>query len=227
MRNKSLNGDQPEGKVIIPGFGSMMPKALELFERALDGKKHFQEKIEKYASSAHPTVRELLLLEWFRNWLSFLKPKLPDGDSPTTAAGLWQYWNEHPDEFLALTSAGEEIISYLESTDQLKADRNQGHVQMHELIKDDELVFAAWYPFVEELYKKKKRGAPVTRRLVAVRALQMQVDGNSLRRVTQELCDCGKGKKVKHGERCEQQMRQSILSLTKLLQKCGIEFPIS
>jgi hypothetical protein len=222
MPRKTVKQDRLPGNEKLPDFGSMTPKVLEVFERGFAEKDHARETIERYASKPNPTVREMLLLAWFRNWLSFLGPKLPDGDSPTTAAGVWQYWVDHQDELLALTAVREEIISYLETRDQIEADKKQGHGQMVELIRDDQLTFMAWYPFVEELYAKKKRGAPAVRRLTAVQALQMQVDGNSLSKITRELCDCGMGNEVKHDERCEQQMRQSLISLRKLLQKCRI-----
>jgi hypothetical protein len=221
MRGKPVKKDQPLGKTELPDLGSMTPKALELFERALAEKKYVEEKIETYASKPHPTVRELLLLAWFRNWLKFLEPRLPDGDSPT-AASVWIYWDEHLDELRELAEAREEIISYLQPTDQIEADKNQAHVQMVELIGGDQLAFLAWYPVVEELYKKKKRGAPTTRRLTAVRALQMLDNNWKLKKVTKELCDC---RNDQHDEHCQQRIRQSIISLNKLLEKCGVKPP--
>jgi hypothetical protein len=71
-----------------------------------------------------------------------------------------------------------------------------------------------------KLETKPGRGRPAIRRLTAVRALQMQIDNKlDLEAVTQELCDC----KHDHSECCEQQMRQIINNLRKLLRKCGLE----
>jgi len=220
MPRKALKQDQL-GNRKLPDLGSMTPKALEVFERGFAEKEYVREKIETYALKPHPTIRELLLLAWFRNWLNLLEPKLSYGDSPKTAASVWQYWVDHLDELLAHAAVREEIISYLESRDQIEAGKNQDHKQMVELIGDDRLTLLALHPLVEKIYAKKKRGAPVTRRLTAVRALQIQIDKSwDLKKVTQELCDCGK---AAHDESCEQQMRQSIGTLKRLLRKWGTE----
>src|SRR5690242_8419838 len=111
---EKLNMEQNPQNEKSPDLGAIMPMALEVFERALAEKKCVRERIEAYASKRNATVRELLLLAWNRNWLSFLEPKLPDDDPPITAAGVWQYWVDHPDQLRELGSARQEISSYLE-----------------------------------------------------------------------------------------------------------------
>lgn len=94
-----------------------------------------------------------------------------------------------------------------------------------DLIQQDGVTFLAYYPVIDKMFgkleRKPGRGRPATRRLTAVRALQMQIDNSwTLKKVTSKVCDCGK---AAHNDFCEQQLRQSIISLRKLLSKCGVE----
>lgn len=140
-----------------------------------------------------------------------------------TGANVWQYWDHHPNEYSAHHKLKNEILSYIESPDDQRNRALREKVAMTNLIQQDRLTFVAYYPVVEKmsgkLATKPGRGRPATRRMTAVSALQMQIDGNPLKKVTHNLCDCGK---AKHDEYCEQQMRQSILAVKRTLRKCEV-----
>lgn len=203
-----------------PDLGPITPKIIELFERALAGKRNVQEKIRHYSSKPSPTVRDQLTLTWLRNWLSILDPRLPD-EGPPTAVRVWRYWINHPGELRKLTSADDEIMNYLLDRDEVKVAADSTKLQMLEMINKDKLALLALYPVVEELCRKK-RGRPITRGPIAVRALQLQIDNNwTWKRITSELCDCGRI----HDKHCKEKIRQSVLALEKLLGKCRPERP--
>ncbi len=105
-RNLSLGSKKP------PDLGQITPKLIEPFERALAEKEDLQNRIAKYASKQRPTIRELLILAFFRNCLSFLEPSLPNGYSPA-AASIWSYWAQHPEECKGNKALGDAILGYL------------------------------------------------------------------------------------------------------------------
>jgi hypothetical protein len=90
---------------------------------------------------------------------------------------------------------------------------------MHELCQRAPVTYVALYPLIKQIYRQKP-GRPVERRLAAVQALQMQIDkGETLKKITTKVCDCGKSE---HGTYCEENLRQSIISLKKLLRQFRI-----
>lgn len=203
----------------LPDVGAATPKIVEFWERALSGKESDRNDIAQYAAKQPLTVREKLIFAWLRNKLSLLEPPLPVR-TPANALNVWNYWIDHPDEMRTIVSLQDEITSYLGPPEQIASIATQSHVHMLDLIRDDDLTFMALAPVVGEM-NKKKRGRPATRRFAAVGALQMQMDNKwNLKKVTPEVCDCGKAR-LRHDQYCEQQLRQSIVSLRKLLRKIG------
>jgi hypothetical protein len=204
-----------------PDLGPVTPGVLELFQRGLAGKKDVQEKIKHYSSKLRPTIRDLLTLAWYRNWLTILQPPLPAG-APPTPASVWKRWFDHDKELKRLGSLGDEIRSYLAGSGEVSADRDHVWRQMHELIACDDLTYSALYPVVKKLLRKK-RGRPITRGPIAVRALQLKVDKKwPWMRIANEVCDCSKGS---HDGYCRDNIRQSVAALEKLITRCGLEVP--
>jgi hypothetical protein len=68
-----------------------------------------------------------------------------------------------------------------------------------------------------------QQGRPVSKRTVAVQALQMQLTGKTWREITEALCECGK---AKHTASCHGAMRQSVAKLKRALAAYGIEASI-
>jgi hypothetical protein len=221
--------ERVEGRTILknktlPDLGPMTPKVLELFERALAEREYLKRWIEELSSKSKSTIRDQICLALYRHQLSFREPPLPGGGS-LIGATLWEYWAGHQLECRKYCRLENEIRSYLETPESLYRRALSGKVAMMNLIRQDSVMFLANYQAVDEMFgkleRKPGRGRPATRRLTAVRALQMQIDKNcDLKKVTQERCDCGK---AAHNESCEQQMRQSIGTLKRLLRKWGTE----
>jgi len=209
----------------VPDVGAATAKIVELFERGLAEREDLKKWIEELSSKANPTIRDRLCLALYRHQLSFREPPLPSGD-PLTGATLWEYWASHPTEYRKYCRLETEIQSYLEPPETRLSRAKSIRQGMIDLIQQDSVTFLAYYPVIEKMFGKPETkagpGAPVTRRLPAVRAVQMQIDNDwNLKRVTKELCDCGND----HSQYCEQRMRQSIISLKKLLHKCKVEPP--
>jgi len=212
-----------------PVFGADLGKErsnfISLFEKALAEKAQLKAWIEDLSSKSKTTVREGLCLALYRHQLSYREPLLPDG-TLLTGEALWEYWHDRPAEVHQHGRIETEILSYLRSPDALYDRAVRRKAATIELVKRDPLVFMACYPVIEEmlgkLRKKSGRGAPVTRRrLMAVRALQLQIDNDwTLKQITLKVCNCTK---LEHDEFCEQQVRQSIIRLKRLFRKCGVE----
>jgi hypothetical protein len=98
----------------LPDLGSATAtrRAIEVFERALQGKQDLQHKIQRYTAKSHPCVRDMLKLCFFRNELSLIDPVLSSGDLPA-AIRLWKYWIDHPEELRRYTNLRNDILSYL------------------------------------------------------------------------------------------------------------------
>jgi hypothetical protein len=204
-----------------PDFGAATTKITEEWERSFSQREDIRRKIAQHASKPHPTVREALVLAWFRKLLDMLEPVLPV-ETSMSATNVWQYWIDHPKEFGNIATVHDEITTYLGTAEQIDRMDEQAKARKLEMIKGDQVTFMALYPVVDLLYAKK-RGRPPTRRLAAVRGLQMQNDNKlTLKEVMPKVCDCGK---AAHDEYCEEKLRQSIRALRKLLGECGIELP--
>ncbi len=203
----------------LPDLGSATRRVTELFDRALQGKQDLQNKIRHYATKPDPSVRDLLTLCYYRNELSFVNPPLPSGDLPA-GIQLWRYWIYHPEELRRHQSLREDILSYLIAPEDFKAREDRTKAKMLELLVRDSVTLLAFYPIVKEL--GNSRGRPVSRRPMAVKALQMKLSTNrKWREITSIICDCGKDI---HTD-CVQAVRQSVIGLKRLLRKCGTEVP--
>jgi hypothetical protein len=215
---------QVPGNSNAPNLGTATPKFLELFDHAVAKREDLKKWIAELSSKPNLTIRDRLFLALHRHQLSFSEPPLPAGVS-LTGMHLWEYWDSHWEELPKYWQFENEIRSYLEPPETLHNRALSNKLAMMDLIQQDSLTFLAYYPVIDKMFGKLEtkpgRGRPATRRLTAVRALQMQIDNKlDLETVTQELCDCGK---KDHSECCKQQMRQSINSLRELLRKCGLE----
>jgi len=73
--------------------------------------------------------------------------------------------------------------------------------------------------------KRPKRGQPVSKRHLAVKALDMKCvyPALTLRDATDKLCPCGKGVGG-HSDKCREQLRQQINGLVKFLKSFGHDF---
>lgn len=207
-----------------PNLGTATSKIVDLFDRALAERKDLEKWIEELSSKPNHTIHDQLCLGLYRHQLSFREPPLPLG-VPLTGVNLWDYWGSHYAEYQKYRQLEGEIWSYLEPTETLHRRALSNKLAMIDLIQQDSVTFLAYYPVIDKmlgkLERKPGRGRPATRRLTAVRALQMQIDNSwTLKKVTSKVCDCGK---AAHNGYCEQQLRQSIISLRKLLRKCGVE----
>jgi hypothetical protein len=219
-----MNEKPPSESGNVPDLGAATSKIVELFERGLAERADLKEWIKELSSKSNPTIRDRLWLALYRHLLSFREPPLPPG-VPLTGYNLWDYWASHNAEYQKYRELEREIESYLEPPETLHGRAVATERAMIELIPKDSVTFLALYPVIDEMFgklqKKSGRGRPVTRRLAAVHALQMQIDnGWKLKKVTSKVCDCTK---ATHDDSCEQQLRQSIMTLEKLLSKCGVE----
>ena len=203
-----------------PSLGAAEAKFVGLFERALDERAELKRWIETLSSKSKPTVRERLCLALYRHQLSFREPPLPRG-AFLTGVSIWDHWSSHEAEHQEHCRLEAEIRSYLESPEAVRnrAERNKATTMT--LIQLDQLTFMACYPVVDEMYgklqKKSGRGAPATRRLIAVQALQMHSDGGrTWASITEEICDCPK---KEHDWRCAEAMRQSVNGLKRFLRR--------
>jgi hypothetical protein len=74
----------------------------------------------------------------------------------------------------------------------------------------------------------KPRGRPVTKRQIAIKALEKQMLEPerrwSYRQLAQKFCKCGKDK---HDSSCAQALRQSMLQLRKILAKYAPHLPVN
>ena len=219
-----MNEKLPPESGNVPDLGAATTKFVELFDRALADRAVLKKLIAELSSKSNPTIRDRLCLALYRHQLSFLEPPLPPG-VPLTGYNLWDYWASPNAEYKKYRKLEREIESCLEPPETLHARAVATKRAMIELIPKDSVTFLALYPVIDEMFgklqKKSGRGRPVTRHLAAVRALQMQIDnGWKLKKVTSKVCDCTK---ATHDDFCEQQLRQSIMKLEKLLSKCGVE----
>jgi hypothetical protein len=209
-----------------PDFGPGAAQILGMWERLLSRKEGVRKAIARYAAKQCPRIQELLILASFRKLLEMLEPPLPAG-IPMNATNIQKFWIDHPNELNNITDVHADIVSYLRTAEEIEMIQNQSKIRMLETIKNDQLTILALYPVMEDLYAKKP-GRPITRRLVAVRGLQMQIDNKqidnkwTLKRTAREVCDCGK---ATHDGYCERQLHQTIIKLRKLLGECGIECP--
>jgi hypothetical protein len=202
-----------------PDLSAVTPKYLELFERALAETPQLRKSIEELSLKSNPTVRDLLCLALYRHQLSFYEPQLPVG-VPLTPSTLWQYWAKRKPELQAHQAIQQEILSYLMTDKELESHRQRSMLKELEFVEQDQMAFVAMYPIIEQRYRKK-RGAPATKRPIAAKALQMQLDKKlSLARVTPKVCECGK---ATHDNLCENNLEKSIKSLRKLLRRFGIQ----
>src|SRR6266542_6471817 len=108
MKEERFSGDSK-----TPNLGTVTPKIVELFERALAERKDLKKRIEELSSRSNPTVRDQLWLALYRQQLSSLEPQLPAGVS-LTGMHLWQYSISHPEEYRKDCQIENEIRSYLE-----------------------------------------------------------------------------------------------------------------
>jgi hypothetical protein len=204
-------------------LGSATTKFVELFELSLTEREDLKKWIDELSSKSNPTIRDRLCLALFRHQLSFREPPVPPG-VPLTGVNLREYWVGHYAEYRKYQQLEDEIRSYLETPEALHSRALTNKLKMMELVQQDRVTYLACYPIIDKMFgtlqKKSGRGRPVTRRLTAVRALQMQIDNSwKLKKVTSKVCDCAK---ATHDTYCEQQLRQSIVKLEKLLRKCGV-----
>jgi hypothetical protein len=201
-----------------PDLGAATPKVLELFARALEDRTELRRRIKVYSAKEVPTVRDQLGLAWCRNQLRFLEPDLPVG-AALTPASLWLYWIEHEEEQQKFHSEQNKIMGYLIGPEEGSARESWAKQQMLEFVSVDSITYLAFFPAVEDLFKKKP-GRPVTRGPVAVRALQLKWDKNpKWQKIADEICDCGQRK---HCETCWQSIRQAAMALQRLLKRHGL-----
>ena len=76
----------------------------------------------------------------------------------------------------------------------------------------------------ERIARKKTRGRPPDRKLLAVEAYELKASQPELTwdDVAENLCDCRKGK---HDGTCREAIRQDVIRLQKALKKCGVALP--
>src|ERR1039458_1600417 len=183
-------------KVGTHRYRSLTTKFVELFERSLTERADLKKWIDELSSKSNPTIRDRLCLALYRHQLSFREPPSPPG-VPLTGMNLWEYWSGHYAENLKYLQLENEIRSYLETPETIHNRALTNKLKMINLIQQDSITFLACYPIIDKIFgtlqKKSGRGRPVTRRLAAVRALQMQIDnGWKLKKVTSKVCDCTK-----------------------------------
>jgi hypothetical protein len=201
-----------------PDLGAATPKVLKLFARALEDRTELTRKIEVYCAKEVPRVGDQLALAWCRNQLRFLEPDLPVGTA-LTPTSLWRYWIEHEEERKKFRLEQNKIMGYLVGPEEGSTIGDRVKQQMLELVSGDKITYLALFPAVEELFENK-RGRPVTRGPVAVRALQLKWDKNpKWQKIADELCDCGQRK---HSESCRQSIRQAAMALQRLLNRQGL-----
>jgi hypothetical protein len=219
-----MNEKPPSEGGNSPNLGSATTKVVELIERSLAEKADLKKWIDELWSKSNPTIRDRLCLALYRHQLSFREPPLPP-EVPLNGVNLWEYWASHNAEYRKYRRLEDGIWSYLEPPETLHGREVTTKRAMIELIQKDSVTFLALYPVIDKMFgklqKKSGRGRPVTRRLTAVRALQLCIDKNwTLSRITREVCDCGN---ATHEDRCQQRIRQSMSGLKKLLIRCGIK----
>jgi hypothetical protein len=202
-----------------PDLGPITPQIIELFDHAVQGGAELRQRIKMYEMKIHPSIRDLLVLMYLRNQLSFIDPPLAAKEKPN-GTNVWRYWGSHDEEFQNQNALKDEIISYLTPPERAKEAENRAKLAMHELIGQDRFTLLALYPIVEEMYKSPK-GRPVARRHIAAAALQMKISTNwSWTKITNELCDCSKPKHDKH---CKESLRQSVITLKALFRRQGLK----
>jgi hypothetical protein len=200
-------------------LSSAYPQILDLYEQALNERQQLRKLIAELSAKSNHTVHDCLCLALYRQQLSFREPPLPNGIE-LTAASLWQYWAEHWQEYKEYQAIQDEIETYLFSREERKAATAARKLKELELYSHDPTLYVALYPIIEERYRRKS-GRPVERPLLAVQGLQLQLDeGLTLKQVTAKVCDC---KKAEHADCCEQNLRQSMDRIKRLLRRFRIK----
>ena len=164
------------------------------------------------------SVEDALTFAYLRHLLDLVDLPLKRGTGDT-GLDIFNYWVTRSVEFRQLCASGAEIASYLLPSES-KAAIAQGAKRKIAGLLPAELAFDS-VPVLDRFFATP--GAPVTMRLIAVRALQIKIDkGSGLSRITREVCPCGK---PRHDEKCKQVVKQSMMALKKLLARCGVQLP--
>jgi hypothetical protein len=202
-----------------PELASIMKDdAVRWFDRLRSARTALAQSVQSLSLTSSRSVKDALIFAYFRKVLDLVELPLKQG---TGGAGvdIFNNWANRSVEFRRLCTTGSEIASYLLPSGS-KADIAQEAKKEIAGLLPAELVFVS-VPVLDTFFAV--RGAPVKMRSIAVRALQMKIEKNwTLSRITREVCPCGK---PSHGEKCKQVVRQSMISLKKLLVRCGIELP--
>jgi hypothetical protein len=122
-------------------------------------------------------------------------------------------------------SAGAELarlVSYISPNKRLDADQAQGILgEYDKLMGEASIPTATKMAFLNGMKRAaetRRRGRPAERRSLAVSGLEMKHAGAKLTEVTAKLCPCTK---KEHDLYCEQTMRQSVMTLQRLLRRNG------
>jgi hypothetical protein len=167
--------------------------------RVRDVREELGRRIQRGSASSPLTIADQLLLAYYQKALSFIEPLSPE---KRFHAG-WPINCSSPDRQKEVR----QILQILDYLAPKSAEMKKG------LLRALPISCRISY---------KKKGAPVTRREAALRALQLQIDtGRTWTSIAQEVCDC----KKKHSPRCTENIRQSVNGLKRFLRKLGIELP--
>lgn len=124
--------------------------------------------------------------------------------------------NVHLAQLLQLAQEGVEILEWI-FTQQPLTDEQALNIAVK--LKDQNVPQIIWKSILVKAGKKSK-GRPITKRQVAIQALEKRLLDSSRswsnRELAQQFCNCDK---EKHDEKCSQSLRQTIIQLRKILAK--------
>lgn len=192
--------------------------AVRLFDRLRSARTDLGRLVQSPSLTTRGSVERALITAYVRHLLDLVDLPLKQGVGDT-AADIWNYWLNREAAFRQMCTTGSEIASYLSLPGSKTEIAEKAKKEIASQLPGE--VVLASVPILNGFFAV--RGAPIKMRPIAVRALQMKIDKRwSLPRITREVCPCGK---PLHGEKCNQVVRQSMLSLKKLLVRCGVDLP--
>jgi hypothetical protein len=193
-------GRDSESRADVASDQRRNDKTFELCARVSDIREELGRRIQRMSAKSAQTIADQLELAYYQNVLSFYEPLSPKTRVHSGFA-MWRQCSDHQREVWKIN----QILDYL---------IGGGTERRTTLARSVSLALPV-------SARSIKKGRPVTRRPVAVRALQMKIDtGKNWLAIAQEVCDC---KKKKHDKSCREAIRQSVISLRRSLKNLGIE----
>lgn len=197
----------------------MNEEAVRFFDGLCAAAPACSQVVESLKPGSSRSIVEALRLAYLRKLLDFIEIPTKEGIAPS-GADIWNYWVNRRTEFQQLCATGTEIASYVLPSESKMDIANRAKKKVASLLPVEQVFDSV--PVLDRFFAMP--GAPVKMRPVAVKALQLKIDkGWSLARITREVCPC---RKATHRPNCQQDVRQSIIGLKKLLKRCGIEVPL-